>query len=167
MSITFSLGCYGKWSLATVDMVLDRLSLWDYLCRVSAYHRYLFSRYDLSATSKGHVINRWGGAEIYIFLKTTYTTLSSCKILAHSDNFEFWRFWRTPSKIRGRGSWVWSMSTFKMAAMDSQDLDLEEKHHVAPPPPFKKWAGQREQKVLPYLHFPPTYSHYYKWCISP
>ena len=70
-------------------MVIDRTSLGEYPCRVSASHRYLFSTYDLSATSKGHVINRGGGVKIYIFLKTTYNTLSSCKISAHSDNFEF------------------------------------------------------------------------------
>ena len=67
-----------------------------------------------------------------------------------------------PSKIRGRGSWVWSMTTFKMTVMDSQDLDLEEKHHVTPPPLLKKWAGQREQKVMPYQYFPPTYISWHK-----
>ena len=69
------------------------------------------------------------------FLKSTYLDLCSCKILSQSKYFEnFDDFGGPPSKIRGRGSWAGSMTSFKMAAMDSRDLDLEEKHHVAPPP---------------------------------
>ena len=64
-------------SLATVDIVIDRPSLGDYPCRVSASHDYSFSRYAFSVTSKGHVTNDWGGVKIYIFLKTTHITLSS------------------------------------------------------------------------------------------
>ena len=68
------------------------------------------------ATSKGHVSGMRGGVKIYIFLKSIYLTLSPCKISAPSDNFEFWRVFWTPSKIRRRGTWAGSMISSKVLA---------------------------------------------------
>ena len=78
---------------------------------------YSFSRYTLLATSKGHMSGKRGGVKIYIFLKSIYLTLSSGKISAHSDNFEFWLLIWTQSKMRGCGTGAGSMTSSKVVPL--------------------------------------------------
>ena len=86
-------------------------SLGDHPCQVSSLQVYSFSRYSLSATSKGHVTSAGGGAKKFRFLKTTCLAHCPRKISAHSDAVEFWRFSRPPSKIKGPGAWTGLMTS--------------------------------------------------------
>ena len=81
------------------------------------------------------------------FQKLHTLPLAHAKFQVNRTILNFDSFSDPLSKIRGRGTWVGSMTFSKMAAMDSQDLHLGEKHHVTAPPLLKKSAGQREQKV--------------------
>ena len=139
-------------------MVIDRTSLGEYPCQVSASHRYLFSSYDLSATSKGYVTNRWGGWKFIYFWKLHTIPFLRAKFQLILITLNFDDFGGPPRRLVGvAGGWdKWSIS--KWWRWIAKTLSLKKNTMSPHLLPWKSGRGIGIKKVRSYPYSPPTES---------
>ena len=93
-----------------------------HLCIPTSLHLYILLVLEIYLVGdiKGTRVWKEGwGESLYIF-EIYISNPFSMQISAHSDNFEFWLiFFFTPLKVRGRDTWVGSMTSSKVVPLFS------------------------------------------------